>query len=146
LDSRDYLNTSINYLELVAQISIISLQPFVSKLKDIQFIRNRITHSDSKFPSDNEVAILEIVNKSKGALELKKEKSGAKLRIKKSQYILDFFELIRELFEELIWLIDFKQEKKILKKGLVFWFRILDKKIFIRNIELKKNRKRKKEY
>ncbi len=38
---------------------------------------------------------------------------------------LDFFDL-------------FKQEKKILKKGLGFWFGILDKKILIKNVELEK--------
>lgn len=138
LDSRDYLNASINYLDLVIQLPVVSLEPFISKLKDIQFIRNRIIHTQSKFTGDNEKTISEIVKKSNGALELTTEKSASKLRLKKTQYILDFFELIREFFEELFWLIDIKQEKKILKKGLKFWFGILDNKIFIKNIELKK--------
>lgn len=138
LDSRDYLKASFKYLELVIQVPIISLKPFISKLKNVQFIRNRVIHTESKFTGDNEKTISEIVKKSKGALELRKNKSTTLLRIKKSQFIFDFFELTRELFEELVWLIDSKQDNKILKKGLEFWFGILDKKIFIRNVQLEK--------
>ncbi|MCB0538093.1 MAG: hypothetical protein KDE33_11280 [Bacteroidetes bacterium] len=138
LDSRNYLNTSLNYFELVIQIPIESIEPFISKLKDIQFIRNKVIHTESKFSGDNEKTIVEIVNKSKGALELKKHGESTFLRIKKSKYILDYFELIRELFEELIWLLDSKQERQILRKGLEYWFGLLDKNIFIKNIASEK--------
>lgn len=136
LDTRDYIQSSINYFNLVIEMPTISIEAHISKLKDIQFIRNRIVHTEGRFTDDNEKKVEEIIKKGKGELELLKSDSTMTLKIRKPEFITNFFELIRELFEELIWLIDCQQNYKILRKGLEYWFGILDKKIFIRNIKV----------
>ncbi|MBL7793432.1 MAG: hypothetical protein JNK77_13970 [Saprospiraceae bacterium] len=138
LDSRNYLKTSLIYFDLVIQIPTSLIEPYISYLEEIQFMRNRIIHAESKFSGDNENTIQKIVVKSKGALELNKEGSVNTLRIRKPEFILDFFEKIRDLFEELLWLLDDKRDKKVLGKRLIFWFRILDPKIFLKNIKLER--------
>jgi hypothetical protein len=138
LDARDYLNTSFVYLELVSQINIDTLKPYLSKLKNIQHVRNKIIHSESKFNEGDQKAINELVKNSNGALVLHKDNLTSTLKIKKREYILDLFELIRELFEELIWLVDIKQGNKTLLKGLEYWFGILDNKIFIKKLQINK--------
>lgn len=144
LDTRDYIQSSINYFNLVIEMPTLSLESQLSKLKDIQFIRNRIVHSEGKFTDDNEKRIEEIIKKGKGELELLKNDCIMTLKIRKPEFIADFFGLIRELFEELIWLIDCQQNYKILKKGLEYWFGTLDKKNFIKNIKVVNAAKNKK--
>ena len=91
LDSRDYLSTSFNYFDLVIRLQTESLHSYKSKLKDIQFIRNRVVHTESKFSDENEEVINQIVNKSKGALGLHKDKSITTLRIQQAKFIKGFF-------------------------------------------------------
>jgi len=144
LNSRDYLNTSFNYIDLVLQIPIVTLKPFKSKFKDIQFVRNRIVHSGSSIPradKDGQIKIMEIVRKSKGSLRLIKNSQFHALRINDPKYIINYILLIREFFEELIWLIDIRQNNKILKRSLGFWFGILDKNIFVKILQTTKLKK-----
>lgn len=138
LSSKDYLQTSLNYLEFVLDINTESLKPFITKLKTFQLIRNKIAHNDSIFTENDENNIKEIVKSFSGALSLENLNPNHFLRIKKSSFIISFFELIRELFEELIWLIDTKQQNIILLKGLKYWFGILDTKIVIKNLQIQK--------
>jgi hypothetical protein len=130
LDRRDYFQSTINYLKYVIQIPTKTIEAHISQLKNIQYIRNRIVHSESNFSEAKETTIETILNQYKGELKLENDT----LIITKSTFIFGLFELIKELSEELIWLIDERNDYCILKKGLDYWFKILDRNIFIKNI------------
>ncbi|UAB82826.1 hypothetical protein INR75_11325 [Zunongwangia sp. SCSIO 43204] len=137
-NERDYLKSSLTYLELVLEISTESLDPYFSKLKEIQFIRNKIVHEDSKFQDEK---INEIASKY-SSLQL--EKSTGYLKIIKSDFIELVFDLISDFYEELVWLFEKKQNYQVTKNGLKYWFGVLDKEIEIEKLqfdEIKKGKR-----
>lgn len=144
LDSRNYLDTSINYLKLVIEIPTDSLESYITKLKDIQFIRNKVIHDEAKFSNEKKAQIRKIVRENEEVMELLELNSNLFLRIRKKKYILDLFVLIKEFFEEVIWLIDSKQEYIIFKKGLKHWFGVIANNICIKNFKVTKALKSKK--
>lgn len=138
LDSKNYLMNSINYFDLVLEIPIDTITPLIQKLEKIQKVRNKIAHENSEVTS---LEIEEIIKNSNGSLTIEEENGGKYFKIVKAKYVLDFFELIREIFEEAFWLIDERYENKFLLKGLNYWFGMLDEKVKISHLEITKIKK-----
>lgn len=126
---RDYLNSVLNYLDLVIEINIEALEPHISKLKDIQVFRNKVVHTLSVIP-DKEAS--QIIKKKNSSLSYDRDTETVK--IVSSSYIKDFFSLLKGFYEDLAWLIDKKQEYQILRNGFLHWLGILDRKLVIEDV------------
>jgi len=131
--SRDYLNSSFNYLELVIDLQKEPFEKHVSKLKDIQSIRNKIIHEGSEIKDSS---ILKTVKKFSPNLIYDEEKEF--LRIVKPDFNKDFFKLLKSLYEELLWQLEERQQNKTLKSILENWFGLIEGKITISEISSKK--------
>jgi hypothetical protein len=136
-NSRDYLLSSLNYLDLVIEVDITSLQNYISKLKDIQYLRNNIVHNLSTFQDVENIS--DIIAKYNDIIKL--DRTTGYLRIVKIKFIEDLFILINNFYEELLWLIEKKQDSEIIKNGLKFWLGILDKDIIISDVKINKHTK-----
>lgn len=133
-NTRDYLNSSIQYLELVIELETDKIEKYISKLKDIQFLRNNIVHNISIF-SDIKT-ITEISNKHKESLNFNPENQY--LKISNSKFIKDFFSLLKEFYKDLFWIIDKKQNSQIIRNGLIHWLGLIDNKISIEDFKFNK--------
>lgn len=133
-NSRDYLNSSILYIKLVLEINTDNLEKYISKLKEIQFLRNSLVHNASIF-SDTKKAV-KISKKYSNSLSFN-PKTGF-LKIISSDFIKDFFYLLKNFHEELFWLLDSNQNFIIIRNGLLHWLGILDNKISIDNLKFDK--------
>ncbi|GFE02812.1 hypothetical protein KUL156_54040 [Alteromonas sp. KUL156] len=131
---RDYLNSSIQYLNLVVEIDTRNLETYISKLKDLQFLRNGIVHNSSIYPEFKTAS--KIASKYKGSLTF--NISNNSIKITKSNFIEKCFQLLKNFYEELFWLLDLKLDSAIIKNGLIYWLGILDKKIEINCIKFDK--------
>jgi hypothetical protein len=136
-NSRDYLKASFDYLELVIDIPKESFESYISKLKEIQSIRNKIIHTGSQI---SDISILKLIKTYSDSLNYTKENQF--LRITGPNFIKDFFNLLKNLYEELLWLLEERQNYKILKKILENWFKLIEGKISITEIKSTKNSKR----
>lgn len=135
---RDYLLSSFNYLELVMDISIEPFEKYISKLKDIQSIRNKIIHEGSEI-KDN--SILKTIEKYSPNLLYDQEKEF--LRIVSSNFNKDFFELLRNLYQELLWQLEERQKYKTIKNILENWFGLIEGKITISEVNSTKTSSKK---
>lgn len=126
---RDYLLSSFNYLELVIDIPFEPFKKYVSKLKDIQSIRNKIIHEGSEI-KDN--SILKTIEKYSPNLLYDKEKEF--LRIVSSNFNKDFFALLKSLYQELLWQLEERQKYKSIKSILENWFGLIEGKITISEV------------
>lgn len=134
LDNRDYLNSSIVYLDLVIGIDTKVLKKYVTFFKEVQFIRNKIIHSESK---TTEIKTAKgIVKKHKESLKFETESNF--IRIISSIFFKDFITNLLEFYHNLILEIDKKQNYQIIKNGLKFWLAPIDKNIFITKIKFDK--------
>lgn len=125
-NSRDYFKASIDYLEMVVDIPIISLESYISNFKDIQFLRNKIIHAGSQFSNDS---ILEITKKYAGSLYYDEETEF--LKIRKPEFIENLIKSTREFYEEILWLLEEKRQFQVLKSLLENWFGVIKKQITI---------------
>ncbi|WP_286911872.1 hypothetical protein [Flavobacterium sp. UBA4197] len=135
---KDYLNSVLNYLDLVVEINIEALEPHISKLKDIQVFRNKVVHTLSVIP-DKEAS--QIIKKKNSSLSYDKDTETVK--IVSSSYIKDFFTLLKGFYEDLAWLIDEKQDYEILRNGFRHWLGILDRKLLIEDLVVTPSAKKK---
>lgn len=135
---RDYLLSSFNYLELVIEIPIEPFEKYLSKLKDLQSIRNKIIHEGSEI-RDN--SILKTVEKYSPNLLYDKEK--AFLRIVNVNFNKDFFELLKNLYQELLWQLEERQKYKNIKSILENWFGVIEGKITISEVNSTKTSSKK---
>lgn len=108
-----------------------NIKNYVSKLKDIQFIRNNIVHSISIFTDVDTIS--KISKKHKDSLHFNSENQF--LKITKSKFIKELFKLLKEFYEDLFWLIDKKQNSLIVLNGLSHWLGLMDNKIMIENFK-----------
>jgi hypothetical protein len=138
-NSRDYLNSAFQYLELVIELEMQKMEEYISKLKDIQFIRNNIVHSASVF-SDIKI-ISQIVKKHRDVFHFDEEKGY--LKIISSKIIKELFALLREFYEELLWAIDLKQDLLIIQNGFRHWLGIIDSNISIEKFKFNRPSKNK---
>lgn len=135
---RDYLLSSFNYLELVIDIPIKPFEKYISKLKDIQSIRNKIIHERSEIKDDT---ILKSIEKYSPNLFYDKEKEF--LRIVNVNFNKDFFELLKNLYQELLWQLEERQKYKTIKSILENWFGVIEGKITISEVNSTKTSSKK---
>jgi hypothetical protein len=126
-NTRDYLMSPITYLNLVIGIDVNQVEKYVTNLKEVQYLRNKIIHAGSKFPLEK--TIIQIVKKHKNSL-IFDSKNGF-LLFKESKLMKDFFVQNKSFYHELFLLIEKKQNLEIIKNGLKHWLGFLDKNIFI---------------
>lgn len=135
--SRDYLQASINYLELVANIETVDLESYISKLKDIQVIRNRIIHDGSKI---KDKSTLRVVKKYHDSIYIVEETDF--LKIAKAKFINNFFTILKEFYEEILWLLEEKLEYKTLAEIFSNWLGLIEGEITTTDFKYKKGAKK----
>ena len=132
-NSRDYLKASFNYLELVIDIPKEPFESNVSKLKEIQSIRNKVIHEGSQI---TDASILKIVKKYSHSFHYNEENQF--VRITSPKFIKDFFNLLKNIYEDLLWLLEERQSNNTLKDILENWFGLIQGKITVTEIKSKK--------
>lgn len=130
-NSRDYLEASFQYLNLVIDLELDSLQKFLPKLKDLQYLRNKIIHNEAKFIELEQVS--KIVKNHKSLLSLNERNQ---LKIKGSKFVRDLFELFSDFYQALFWLVDARQDSAILKNGFEYWLGILDREVAVEQLKI----------
>lgn len=135
---RDYLLSSFNYLELVIDIPIEPFEKYISKLKDFQSIRNKIIHEGSEIKDSS---ILKTIKKYSPNFLYDQEKEF--LRIVSSNFNKDFFELLKNLYQELLWQLEKRQKYKTIKDILENWFGLIEGKITISEVNSTKTSSKK---
>lgn len=137
LSSRDYLAGWLKYLKLVIKLDITTLDPFINKFKDLQYIRNRIIHDGGEFPKIAETAedktnvIDQLVKASKKRLDLLEEDTMYVIRIKDISYVQDYYAVMLDFFQTILNLVEQKTKYKILKTRLKYLFSSLSTKAVI---------------
>lgn len=145
LSSRDYLAGWLKYLRLVIKLNVTTLDPFINKFKDLQYIRNRIIHDGGEFPKNPESkedktnVIEKLVNSSKKRLELLEENNMFVIRIKDISYVQDYYDVILDFFQAILNLVEEKNQFKILRAKLRYLYSSLSDKavIEIRSVKYK---------
>lgn len=133
-NSRDYLKASFDYLELVVDIPKEPFERYISKLKEIQSIRNNIIHAGSQI---TDASILKLVKSYSHSFHYTEETQF--LRITSPKFTNNFFTLIKNLYEEILWQLEERQSYKTLKSIFENWFGIIEGKIITTEINSIKN-------
>ena len=137
-NSRDYLKASFNYLELVIDIPREPFKSYESKLEEIQKVRNKIIHAGSQITGES---ILKFVKTYSHSFNYNKENKF--LRVTSPKFTTDFINLIKSLYEEILWNLEEKQNYKTLKCILENWYGLIEGKIIISEISSKKTSEKK---
>ncbi|WP_461789722.1 hypothetical protein [Pedobacter sp.] len=141
--SRDYIGGCLKYLTLVIKLDNTILEPYLNKIKDLQFLRNRIVHDRGEFLKsdeklrDNLKIIKEIIKKSSNRVELIEEHRYHELKIKEASYVLDYYKHILEFFQTILWLIENRFNHKLLKSKLIRLIGSTQKKAKIKFVDYK---------
>lgn len=133
-DSRNYLTSTITYLDLVIEVDTEKLERFITSFTQYQFLRNGIVHNSSKFKEEK--TLKTILSKFDDSISF--NKSSGNIKIKNSSFIKDYLKLLKEFYENLLWQIDFCQESAIVKNGLDHWINALNNKSKIEQIKFDK--------
>ncbi|MGF7082797.1 hypothetical protein [Mucilaginibacter sp. UYCu711] len=146
IESKDYLQSMINYLEKVLEIDIESCQPNLTRIRQVQFLRNKIMHAAAEFPLGDQPVLDQLIKDSKGNLYLQHfdPLTYRLLKIRKIDYVNQQYDLLLDFIYELLWCIDAKLEHALIKENLLLLFRFLDEKVEITISEvtvIKKGRK-----
>lgn len=125
LNEKNYLESILSYLELVIEIPVQDIQSFVSRFRDVQYLRNRIVHNGAEFPKFEANKDLErIIRESKKHLVLidATRATHVALRIQRVEYVLGYYDLLISFFGKLLWLLDKKTGYQLLKRRISFLF------------------------
>lgn len=127
IESKDYLQSMINYLDKVIEIDMASSAPYFSKIKQVQFLRNRIMHNGGEFSLNQNAELDQLIKNSNGHLFLQHFEAldYRSLKIKKIEYVYEQYRLIIDFVHELIWRIEEKTGHEMLLERLTFIFRFL---------------------
>jgi hypothetical protein len=119
-EDRDYIKGSFRYLDLVIEIPIAPLEPFETKIKHIQYVRNRIVHNAGEFSKKEDVTLTQVIEQSEALLKLIDDYESDKryLKIWDPAYIAKGYQLIRELFRTIFWAIEEKFGHLVLKERI----------------------------
>jgi len=132
-NSRDYLKASFNYLELVIDIPKEPFESYISKLEEIQKVRNKIIHAGSKITGD---PIVKFVKTYSNSFIYNTENKF--LRVISPEFTTDFFILIKNMYEEILWNLEERQNYRTLKNILENWYSLIEGEITITEISIKK--------
>ncbi|RYD50679.1 MAG: hypothetical protein EOP52_13545 [Sphingobacteriales bacterium] len=113
ISGSDYFGSMIKYLSLVIDIDTNKLEHYISKIRDLQKLRNKIVHSNGELISNTEdkesrVNLLRIINQNKGTLSLKidSETQIETIQIDNSNYIAKYYSIFNAFFSRTLWCID----------------------------------------
>lgn len=132
-NSRDYLKASFDYLELVVDIPKEPFESYISKLKEIQSIRNNIIHSGSQV---TDLSILKLVKAQSHSFHYHEQTQF--LRVRSPKFTNYFFTLVKNLYEEILWQLEERQGNNTLKEIFENWFGLIEGQIVISEIKSKK--------
>jgi hypothetical protein len=109
-DFGDYIAGSMKYLDLVIGLPRASLEPFETKITHIQYVRNRIVHNHSEFDMEDDSTLNEIISASKPYLIMVEspDEPVRTLKIYDPAYIFNSYQVLKDYFNELFWLINKK--------------------------------------
>ncbi len=133
-DSRNYLISSITYLNLVIEVETEKLEKYITRFVQYQFLRNGIVHNSSKFKEEK--TLKTVLSNFKDSISF--NTTSGNIKIKNSSFIKDYLQLLKEFYEDLLWQIDFCQESSIVKNGLNHWIKALNDKLKIEQINFEK--------
>jgi hypothetical protein len=110
MNSANYLKSMIAYLELVLEVDVTLLAPHISKIEHLQFLRNRIVHEGGIITLDkaDEKLLNQIVVQSRQSVTIENDEHSnlSSIRVKKVEYIIGHYELVRTFFRDTLYLID----------------------------------------
>jgi hypothetical protein len=146
IESKDYLQSMINYLEKVLEIELGPCQPNLTRIKQVQFLRNKIMHAAAEFPLGDQPVLDQLIKDSKGNLYLQHfdPLTYRILKIRKIDYVYQQYDLLLDFIHELLWCIDNKLKHALIQENLLLLFRFLDPKVKVTISEvavIKKGRK-----
>ena len=128
IESKDYLQSMINYLNKVLEIDLGPCQPNLTRIKQVQFLRNKIMHAAGEFPLSEQPQLDQLIKDSKGNLYLQHYDplTYRLLKIRKIDYVYQQYDLLLDFVHELLWCIDEKLEYSMIRENLSLLFRFLD--------------------
>jgi hypothetical protein len=127
--SMNYMKGYFKYLDLVINLPFVGLEKFNTKIESIQYVRNRIVHSNSEvgMTGDNEEkkALQNAIDNSNNLLKqvYDPQTSRTYLRIFDSRYVTEGYQLLKDLVRELFYLINRHFEYPLLKVKLMELFK-----------------------
>ena len=130
---KGYINSCLDYLNAILGFQTNRLESkYIEEINHLRIIRNIITHANSFFSEADKESIRSVIGNQENGLSIN-EYEGNQLIIRKPRYVFSVFTAIACFFQDLLWLIDFEQENKILKERLLglFSFACQIKKITI---------------
>lgn len=136
-----YLQNTINYLDLIIELNMTSINSVISSLKPYQFMRNKIVHGLAEFKTIKDIKDLVLANND--CLKLQTYGGTSKIIIYSNKFIDDFEILIKELYYEIIMALENKNTFQFAKRGVHHCFQILDKNIKLDSFTCEKLTKRK---
>jgi hypothetical protein len=122
----DYFRSIVEYFDQVIELNTASLQPYLTRLVTLQYLRNKIMHNGGEFPIPAPEFLEGNVKTSDGGLRLEELPDEALqiLRVK-SKYVIPYYELIGELFKEMFRILHEKEGCSFLSGRLAYLFRFL---------------------
>lgn len=120
----------IKYLELVLNIDISIFDKQISKLEDIQFLRNKIIHEGTLDESEK---LKSILSEHEGKLEFDKNLNFFK--ILHPQFIFDIEETLKAFYSKLFWALEANNDNMTITNSLKLWFGLIDENIYITNVK-----------
>lgn len=138
--SANYLKSMLEYLDLVLEVDVTSLTPHISKIEHLQFLRNRIVHEGGIIALDkaDEKLLKQIISQSGKSVALENDEHSNlhSIRIKKVQYIISYYQLIRTFFRDALYLIDLSTDHSLLRARIkhLFGFVSADLSVTIKSV------------
>jgi hypothetical protein len=122
--SENYIEGYVKYLDLVIGLKTAKLETFMTRIQQIQYVRNRIAHNGAEFTMASNPALDECIKKSNGLLVLTHDSEMEKRQLKMFNpvYIDNCYELLREVFHTLFWLVNERFGNRILEERIRYIF------------------------
>ncbi|WP_107827134.1 hypothetical protein ABZR88_16825 [Mucilaginibacter yixingensis] len=139
IESKDYLQSMINYLDKVLEIELNVCQPYLTKIKQVQFLRNKIMHAAGEFPLNDQPLLDQLIKDSHGNLYLQHYEPlpYRLLKIKKVEYVYQQYDLLLDFIHELLWCLDTKLQHALIREKLLLLFHFLDEQADVVITQLK---------
>lgn len=129
-EKTDYLKSIMEYISLVADIDISIVEPKMNKLKELQFLRNRIMHNGAEFTLEANPSLEDLVNNSESGL-LWEQIPDEQLRVLRvrSKFIAPYHSIISHFFFDLFASLNLKLEFTIFNDRISFLFGFLTREV-----------------
>ena len=125
-EQSDYLQSIQEYLDLIIGFDTTELGRFVTKLKQLQYVRNKIMHNGAEFPLKPEEHLDNLVENSANSLywEQLEDEQVKILRIRFG-FLKPYYDLVSELFTQLFKLFNDRTQYVPLEKRVAYVFEFL---------------------